>query len=206
MSTSRFIDETFGTVRIYNPDLNKWVLLQSQEIGDLKHSIHTQDHQGWVLCDGRSLLRADYPDLFNLIGTTFGSVDSHSFNLPDPRGRTLGITGSGANLTPRSLGDTIGQETHTLTIQEMPSHNHGVTDPGHSHSYVNNNGSQGVNTLTTQASAESTSTQSQNTGTSTTGISINYNGNGQAFNVMQPTIFLGNIFIYGLIIHELSLL
>jgi len=37
-----------------------------------------------------------------------------------------------------SLGATVGTETHTLTTAEMPSHSHSITDPGHSHNYINN--------------------------------------------------------------------
>jgi microcystin-dependent protein len=88
-------------------------------------------------------------------------------------------------------------ERHTQTISEMPSHNHTINDPGHSHSYANNANDQDVNTLTTQDSAaDNAETGGQTTGTSTTGITINPNGGGQSFNVMQPTIFIGNVFIF----------
>lgn len=45
---------------------------------------------GWLLCDGSSLLRADYKPLFVVIGSTYGSVDGTHFNLPDMRGRIAG--------------------------------------------------------------------------------------------------------------------
>jgi hypothetical protein len=38
---------------------------------------------GWLLCDGSSLARVDYPDLFDVLGTTWGAVDGDHFNLPD---------------------------------------------------------------------------------------------------------------------------
>ena len=41
---------------------------------------------GWLYCRGQSLLRADYDDLFNVIGTQWGSADATHFNLPDMRG------------------------------------------------------------------------------------------------------------------------
>jgi len=78
----------------------------------------------WLPADGRSLVRADYPDLFTLIGTTFGSVDGTHFNIPDLRGRAIVGTGSGSGLTPRAEGDSFGEETHTLIQSEMPSHVH----------------------------------------------------------------------------------
>lgn len=80
----------------------------------------------WLECDGASLLRADYPDLFNVIGVLYGSADSTHFNLPDLRGRTAIAAGSGPGLTPRSIGDVLGEETHVLTIGELASHVHGT--------------------------------------------------------------------------------
>lgn len=80
----------------------------------------------WLPCDGSSLLRTDYPDLFTVIGTTYGSVDGTHFNVPDLRGRApIGI-GTGAGLTPRAAGDSIGEETHQLSIGELASHVHGT--------------------------------------------------------------------------------
>jgi len=68
----------------------------------------------WLLCDGASLDRMTYTDLFNVIGVTYGSVDSTHFNLPDMRGRTPVAAGSGSGLTPRAIGDIFGEETHTV--------------------------------------------------------------------------------------------
>ena len=85
----------------------------------------------WLACDGASVLRADYPDLFTIIGTTFGAVDGTHFSLPDLAGRTVVGVGSGTGLTPRTLGDSYGEETHTLITGEQASHTH--TDAGHTH-------------------------------------------------------------------------
>lgn len=72
----------------------------------------------WLLCDGANLLRADYPDLFTVIGTTYGAVDGTHFNLPDLRNRVP--MGVGTN----ALGTQLGSATHTLTTAEMPTHTH----------------------------------------------------------------------------------
>lgn len=85
----------------------------------------------WLPCDGTSLLRTDYPDLFASIGTTYGFTDSLHFSLPDLRGRVPVDAGAGSGLTPRTIGDTFGQETVTLSTTEIPSHTH--TDLGHTH-------------------------------------------------------------------------
>lgn len=86
----------------------------------------------WLLCDGVSLLRADYPDLYAIIGTTYGAVDGSHFSLPDLRGRVALSAGTGSGLSSYSLGATGGEETHTLTTAESPVHSH--SDTGHTHS------------------------------------------------------------------------
>lgn len=86
----------------------------------------TSPDANWLPCDGASLLRADYPDLFDVIGTTYGSVDGTHFNVPDLQGRSPIGNGSGSGLTPRSLGDAGGEEDHILTIGELASHVHGT--------------------------------------------------------------------------------
>lgn len=78
----------------------------------------------WLLCDGSSLLRTDYPDLFAIIGTTYGAVDGSHFTLPDLQGRSQIGAGSGSGLSPRAVGDSGGEETHVLTIGELASHVH----------------------------------------------------------------------------------
>lgn len=182
-------------------------------IGDLKWSIQSRDHEYWLKCDGRSVSRVRYAALFDLIGTTYGSDDTETFKLPDCRGRVVGCIGQGAGLTNRVAGSKIGTETHTLTVQEMPTHNHGITDPGHAHNitdpghthtYVNNVGDQSVHTMTTQDTAADQIDYNQTTGssitgvtvnTATTGITTNNNGGSQPHNNMQPTIFIGNVFV-----------
>jgi len=84
----------------------------------------TSPDSRWLPCDGSSLLRVDYPDLFNVIGVVYGAADGSHFNVPDFRGRTgLGI-GTGSGLSPRSLGETLGEEEHVLTVGELASHVH----------------------------------------------------------------------------------
>ena len=135
--------------------------------------------------------------MFSVIGTAFGSGDgTTTFNLPDARGRVLGAIGAGVGLTTRALGDTVGEEDHTLTVGEIPSHSHGITDPGHSHSYTNNTNDQDtVNVLATETAADQVDL-SVTTGTSTTGITINNVGGGGAHNNMQPTEFIGHVFVF----------
>jgi microcystin-dependent protein len=89
---------------------------------------------GWILCQGQALDQASYPGLFAAIGFTYGNPGSGKFSLPDCRGRTVVGAGAGAGLTDRALGATGGEESHILTLAEMPSHTHGINDLGHIHS------------------------------------------------------------------------
>lgn len=86
----------------------------------------------WLECDGASLLRADYPDLFAVIGTLYGSVDGTHFNLPDFQGRSPSGSGSGAGIDPHAVGDSYGEQDHVLTVAELAIHGH--SDTGHLHS------------------------------------------------------------------------
>lgn len=78
----------------------------------------------WAMCDGQLLPISTNTALFSLLGTIYGGDGRTTFALPDLRGRLNMHWGHGSGLTSRSIGQRFGQETVTLTISEMPSHNH----------------------------------------------------------------------------------
>lgn len=90
---------------------------------------------GWLLLQGQAVLRTGVnAALFALIGTTYGTGDgSTTFNLPDDRGRTSIMAGTGTGLTARALGAIGGAETTVLTTANLPAHAHAITDVTHSH-------------------------------------------------------------------------
>ena len=79
---------------------------------------------GHLICNGAAVSRTTYADLYAVIGTAFGTGDgSTTFNLPDLRGRVPVGRDSGQTEFD-SLNESGGAKTHTLTIAEMPRHNH----------------------------------------------------------------------------------
>jgi microcystin-dependent protein len=84
----------------------------------------------WLTCNGQTLQVNQNQALFALLGNRFGGNGTSNFGLPDAQGRALVGTGMGFGLTPRRLGEKGGGETQTLTLPNMPSHTHGVTNSG----------------------------------------------------------------------------
>ncbi|HVG39644.1 MAG TPA: tail fiber protein [Pyrinomonadaceae bacterium] len=77
--------------------------------------------KGWAMCNGQLLPINQNQPLFSLLGTTYGGDGRVNFALPDLRGRTPIHEGSGHN-----LGERGGEQAHTLTQAEMPTHAHVV--------------------------------------------------------------------------------
>ena len=70
----------------------------------------------WLLCDGASLLRADYPRLFAVIGTSYGAVDGTHFNTPDLRDRTpIGVGTGQFTFTFANTDVTVATDLITVT-------------------------------------------------------------------------------------------
>lgn len=84
--------------------------------------------EGYALCDGQALSQSLYPALYQVIGTRFNKAGTASgmFCLPDLRGRF--IVGQGSESDYNTVGNTGGEKTHTLTVNEMPSHSHLMND------------------------------------------------------------------------------
>ncbi len=90
---------------------------------------------GYLWCNGSTVSKATFSVLYAAIGDAFGRATTlDGFVLPDLRGRVAVGSGNGTSLTPRRVGESVGTETHTISQQEMPSHAHGISDPGHGHS------------------------------------------------------------------------
>jgi len=97
----------------------------------------------WLLCDGSALIQANYPDLYAVIGITYGNGGNASthFNIPDLRARVpVGYNASALNSgtvnvrSIRSIGATTGgTEGHILTEGELDQHKHSIPNTTHTH-------------------------------------------------------------------------
>lgn len=218
-------------------------------------SAQPADHDGWLMCDGRILLRTQYQELFNIIGTQFGAPTAHTFRLPDCRGRVPAMIGDSVG-TDHEMGESIGNEVIALTTDELPTHDHSVTvstdgshthtgtrttssDGAHTHTLsINSGGSHSHNFMLSKDDGNSSHTSNQypagdaaygengyfvttesggshtHSGTATSNgdhthtvtipsdgshthtVDVLNTGLGEEFSLMQPTLFIGNLFIY----------
>jgi microcystin-dependent protein len=88
---------------------------------------------GWAFCNGATMAISENETLFQLIGTTYGGDGESTFNLPDLQGRVPIHQGTGPDGQTYIVGEKAGVETVTLTLQQIPNHNHafiGTGNPG----------------------------------------------------------------------------
>jgi microcystin-dependent protein len=78
--------------------------------------------KGWALCNGQLLPINQNQALFSLLGTTYGGDGRVNFGLPDLRGQVPIHVGNG-----HTLGEKGGQQAHTISIAELPTHVHVAT-------------------------------------------------------------------------------
>lgn len=79
---------------------------------------------GSAFCNGQLLPINQNDALFALIGTTYGGDGQSTFALPDLRGRVAIHQGQGPGLSPYVIGQLAGEETVSLTINQVPAHTH----------------------------------------------------------------------------------
>jgi microcystin-dependent protein len=80
--------------------------------------------RGYALCNGQLLQIAQNQALFSLLGTTYGGDGRTTFALPNLQGRIPINQGQGPGLSPYVIGQRAGEESHTLTVNEIPAHSH----------------------------------------------------------------------------------
>lgn len=147
----------------------------------------------YLFCDGTTFSAVTYPALNQFLGGN---------TLPDARGRLRATTNNGTNRITTGgsgvNGDALfaagGTQDVTLTTGQMPSHSHGVNDPGHDHDIPF--GPAGVvaniGTIFSSIVQYISAVVTGSTASATTGISIQSSGSDQAHNNMPPT-YIGGI-------------
>lgn len=166
---------------IRNPITNEWEEVYLPPTGDTLPIGSITAYGGesiptnWLKCNGSEVSRTEYQELFEVIGTTYGSGDaSTTFNVPNISERVIvGSAGDGEFAT----GNIGGEKEHALTVDEMPSHKHGV-------GYVGGNAN-GNHAGMSGTSAEPNSYNNE--------LFINSKGGDQPHNNMQPYIVLNYI-------------
>lgn len=93
-------------------------------IGEIRMFAGNFAPKTWAFCSGQIVNIASNTALFSILGTTYGGNGTTTFALPDLRGRMAVGTGNGPGLTPVDLGDKGGNETVTLTTDNLPPHTH----------------------------------------------------------------------------------
>jgi len=144
---------------------------------------------GFLWCNGQIVSISNYPGLYAVLGTTYGGDGINTFGLPDIMGRTIvGVDGMGGvnaanritqwGTLPATLSGTFGEDTHHLTIPELPAHNFNIL----------------VNDATTSGGSirypETVAVDSLKP------YNTNTVGNDVSHNVVQPSIALGYIIKY----------
>jgi microcystin-dependent protein len=127
---------------------------------------------GYLMCDGSAVSRTTYAALFAVIGTTYGAGDgSTTFNVPNRKGR-VGVGYDSTQTEFDTLGETGGEKTHVLTINELPSNSLKTASTG-----SNSDGFIGRNGYSSDGN-------------------YNFGGQGQAHNNLQPYIAMNYIIKY----------
>jgi microcystin-dependent protein len=184
--------------------------------GDVKFTLKTSADTGWIMCNDQTIgptgssatfannsAQALYTLIWTNVSNSFAPVTggrgvsaaadwtaAKPLQLTLMMGCALGVSGAGSGLTSRSLGQSVGEETHLLTTAQIPTGLHTLVDPGHHHqttavasiSASAIIGNPGGNVPNAPTAITSTSVA--------TGITLTDNAGGGVHNNMQPTTFL----------------
>ena len=188
------------------------IAVQPQPVGVIEAFAGSNAPNGWLICDGSQVSRSLFPELFSVIGTTYGSGDGFStFTLPDLRGRTIAgrdgvnnmnngptnrLTSTHFGASGTALGNSGGVESHTLTTAQLASHNH--TQDAHSHNVTDSGGfTPSVSNIGPPGGGVGYYARNQPSGqilyTDSRTPGIQNTGGGNAHNNTQPTMILNYI-------------
>lgn len=95
-------------------------------IGEIQLFGFNFNPRGWAFANGATLPISQNTALFSLLGVTYGGNGQTTFQLPNFAGRAGCEQGNGPGLSPRTLGQSFGVNTVTLSSNQIPQHTHGV--------------------------------------------------------------------------------
>lgn len=153
--------------------------------------------RGWLMCQGQILSIAQNTALFSLLGTTYGGNGQTTFALPDLRGRAPVGFGQGPGLSRYDLGQVSGTENVTLTLNNLPAHNHAVTGsvklPVNSDSSSTDNPEEAFPAPTSSNIYNSSASNGAYAGNLAVNLSTGSAGNNVPVGIMQPTLAVNYI-------------
>lgn len=144
-SGDRWYDTSTGSYLVYFNDgtSSQWVETSNSGIvsnptGTIIPFAGATAPSGFLLCDGSSVSSSNYLALHSVISNTYGGsaytgAAALSFTLPDYRGRVLIGAGTGSGLTARTLGGTVGTESHTVSSSNISQFSTGYMSANASH-------------------------------------------------------------------------
>lgn len=133
--------------------------------------------RNWAFCDGQILPISQNQSLYSLIGTIYGGDGRTNFALPDLRGRTPIHFNSN-----HPQGSKAGEDAHSLSVSELPQHNHVVQGTSNTASETAPSN--------TRLSASNTSNPYSGSQTGAMGNMVGNTGSSSAHENMQPTLVL----------------
>ncbi len=151
----------------------------------------------WAFCAGQLISISSNTALFSIIGCTYGGDCRTTMALPDLRGRGAISQGAGPGLPDYRLGQKTGQETVTLTVSQIPAHNHAIHANGTNSNALNS--PQNAFWSAGETAGNPPNIVPVNTIYSTTantqmnGLAISNTGGNQSHNNMQPSSVLNYI-------------
>lgn len=184
--------EVYESLKTANTDLptvvSSWRVISSPQlpIGSIIDFGTTTPPTGYLGCDGSAVSRTTYASLFAVISTTWGVGDgSTTFNLPDLRRRTtIGKGGTGTGEIGNAVGNIGGEESHTMVVGEIATHNHNGTGSVQGADDISGGNAGFSHHAASIGSAQTVDITMQNAGSST------------PFNVIQPSAVVTKMIKY----------